>query len=80
MIETVIVIVAAIPVPSQDTAVVSFLINQHSQRYTMVCLPNIQEIVKTHGAIEWIKIQGIAKATWTAITSRYLSTQLGPKS
>ena len=79
MIETVIVIVAAIPVPNQDT-VVSFYINQHSQRYTTVCLPNIQEIVTIHGAIEWIKIQGIAKETWTAITNRYLSTQLGPKS
>ena len=78
MIETVIVIVAAIPVPNQDTAVVSFCINQHSQ--DIRCVPNIQEIVKTHGAIEWIKIQGIAKATWTAITNRYLSTQLGPKS
>lgn len=78
MIETVIVIVAAIPVPNQDT-VVSFFINQHSQDIQW-CVPNIQEIVKTHGAIEWIKIQGIAKETWTAITSRYLSTQLGPKS
>jgi hypothetical protein len=78
MIETVIVIVAAIPVPNQDTAVVSFYINQHSQ--DIRCVPNIQEIVKTHGAIEWIKIQGIAKETWTAITNRYLSTQLGPKS
>ena len=79
MIETVIVIVTAIPVPSQDTTVVSFYINQHSQDIQW-CVPNIQEIVKTHGAIEWIKIQGIAKATWTAITNRYLSTQLGPKS
>ena len=78
MIETVIVIVAAIPVPNQDT-VVSFFINQHSQDIQW-CVPNIQEIVKTHGAIEWIKIQGIAKETWTAITNRYLSTQLGPKS
>ena len=78
MIETVIVIVAAIPVPNQDT-VVSFFINQHSQDIQW-CVPNIQEIVKTHGTIEWIKIQGIAKETWTAITNRYLSTQLGPKS
>ena len=78
MIETVIVIVAAIPVPNQDT-VVSFFINQHSQDIQW-CVPNIQEIVKTHGTIEWIKIQGIAKETWTAITNHYLSTQLGPKS
>lgn len=78
MIETVIVIVAAIPVPNQDT-VVSFYINQHSQDIQW-CVPNIQEIVKTHGTIEWIKIQGIAKETWTAFTNHYLSTQLGPKS